>query len=230
MTREQIIRQLTTLISSKGKNNEKECGELLKDSNATSVLLPLGATMLLVDAELRTSSGDVDLLVCSEVPLAGGDSSRRLYVWELKAPQVSLFQVESHGRAAPTKELYSAENQLIHYHRHLAESGEDRRKFQILSPDDVLLGGIIIGTSRTFVKKSDVVADDKAQMLAAAARDIRDRALYRNAGIRLLTWDTVLDNLSKITASHKKFDKAEETSVSMKEGPEISVPNNEIGT
>jgi len=225
MTRDEIIHKLDALVKTEDVHNEVACGELLKDLNAASVLLPLGVQLLLVDSELRTSSGDVDLLVCTEETLAGGQCCRRIYVWELKAPQVSLFRAETNGRAAPTAELYSAENQLIHYYCHIAGSEEDRRKFGVLSADDVRLGGIIIGSSRSFVATSKDLTPDKVQRLAVAARDIRERTLYRYSGIRLLTWDGVLDNLRTITASHVKFEEVEATRIPLNEGPIVDNPD-----
>jgi hypothetical protein len=220
MTRQQLTRDLESLIAKTEERNEVECGKLLQNASAAAVLLPLGIKMLFVDAELRTSSGDVDLLVCAEETVAGGTTYRRLYVWELKAPQACLFSVETNGRACPTPDLYSAENQLLHYHAHVADSGADRRKFNILSASDILPGGIIIGTSRTFVKPNSIVSSDEAQRLAETARDIRERALYRHAGIRLLTWDGVVELLRAITASHQRFEQASTASVPLNEGPQ----------
>lgn len=222
MTRKNVIANLGALIKKRRGRNEIECGTVLGEANAASVLLAGGEQMLFVDAELRTSSGDVDLLICAEESVAGGQNCRCVYVWELKAPQLFLFRVETQGRAAPTEDLWKAENQLLHYHSYVAGSQQNRNNFRVLSPNHVRLGGIIIGTNRTFVKRSKEVSPKKARRLAETARDIRQQIFYRPVGIRLLTWDIVTDLLRG--ESHRKFEQSEPARIPLTEGPAIEEP------
>jgi hypothetical protein len=221
MRKDQIIAKLSRLIEKRKPHNEAECGKILAKPEVATVLLPLGSSMMLIDTELRTSSGDVDLIVCATESLPGGQTCRLLYIWELKAPQHSLFRVETKGRACPTKEFYSAENQLIHYHAHIAGSEEDRKKFKIMSVNDVRIGGIIIGTSRNLVTISKGVSKDKSITLAASARDIRDRTLYRSANLKVMTWDMVIERLQQITASHSRYKKPRRVSITLGAGPDV---------
>jgi hypothetical protein len=218
MKRDQVVEKLSILIEKRNVHNEIECGKILRNHEAASVLLPRGASMVLVDTELRTSSGDVDLIVCADESIAGEQTRRRLYVWELKAPQLPLFCVKTKGRACPTDDFYSAENQLIHYHASLAGSTEDRR---ILRADDVLIGGIIIGSSRTFVTEHRSVCKAKAIRLAAKALDIRERTLYRPINLRVLTWNMVIDSLKDVTASHMLRRPRKKVSIPLDVGPEF---------
>jgi hypothetical protein len=221
MTREQIIAELSKLIEVQGQYNEAECGELLKNPEASSVLIPFGASPYFIDAEIRTSAGDVDLIICANESLPGGQSRRLMYVWELKAPQHYLFYIETNGRASPTPEFYSAENQLIHYHAYLAGSEEDRRKSHILSKDDVLIGGIIIGSTQNFVDNRKLIPNDKANMLATSALEIRKRVLYKSECIGVKTWTMVLDSLREITASHTKFPESHDVGIPLDAGPAV---------
>lgn len=209
---------LTALVAETNQN-EVACGNLL--AQAASVLLPLGGTLIVVDAEMYTSVGNVDLLVAVDETVAGGTVVRRLDVWELKAPQVSAFRVETGGRASPTKELYSAENQLFHYHAQLAGSVEDRRKFGVLAESDVRLGGIIIGTQDSFVKHKPKVATDRGRRLAETARNIRDRLIYQKHAMRLLDWTTVLRWLDETSATHTTFAGASSVPVPLHTGPTV---------
>jgi len=227
MSKDQVVKELSILIEKRNHHNEIECGKLLANLEAASVLLPFGASMVLVDAELRTSAGDVDLIVCTNESIAGGQTRRRLYVWELKAPQLSLFRIETKGRASPTKEFYSAENQLLQYHAHLAGSEEDRKKYKITSADDVRIGGIIIGTSRTLVTNHQGIEKAKAIRLATSAFEIRERTLYRPSSLKLLTWNMVLSSLQAVTISHTMFKRPRKISIPLNAGPEV---DEETGT
>ena len=196
MTRAEIFTDLAEKVAATGVQNEGPCGQLLRMPEAASVLLPPSAGLVVVDTELRTASGDTDLLVVADESTPGGQVSRRLYVWELKAPQVPAFCVETLGRACPSKELYTAENQLLHYHAQLAGSEQDRKQFGVRAAGDVRLGGIIIGTKDSFVAATKLVDSTKARRLANATWDIRDQAFYLPSRMRLLDWDLVLSMLS----------------------------------
>lgn len=210
MNREAIAKSLSRLIANRSQN-EVACGKLLQYAEGASVLLPRTAQMVFVDAQLRTAPGNVDLLVCADEPIASGGTARRVFVWELKAPQRSLFRLKTHTRAEPTPELYSAENQLLHYYAFLKGSAADRKMFGVSSDDDVRLGGIVIGTTATFVKRKRGVAPDRAKRLAQSAMEHREQTFYRHPNITLMTWDTVLTNLNVITASHRQFIKGRRT-------------------
>jgi len=219
MNRNKVIKQLDRLIKDQKTHNEVECGKLLATPEAVTVLLPFCYPVTFVDAELRTSSGDVDLIICSDELQAGGQTRRLLYIWELKAPQLSLFCSETKGRASPTKEFYSAENQLIHYHAHVAGSEEDRKKFKIISANDVRIGGIVIGRSQNLVSSQKKVSEGKAKSLAGSARDIRERTLYSQTGLRIMTWDMIIERLRLITVSHRKFKEHRKITIPFNVGP-----------
>jgi hypothetical protein len=223
LTREQLIRDLSILVNHQDNQNENECGKILENPEIASVLLPLGVKQIIVDTQLRTSSGDADFLICIEESVASGDIVRRLFVWELKAPQVFLFRTETNGRAGPTKELYSAENQLLHYHKYISGSTEDRTKYKILHPDDVKFGGIIIGKKANFVEnKRSTLKEDHALRIAETARKIREKMFYEFLGIKLFTWDNIVERLESITLSHQKHEQTKIETISLEEGPSIS--------
>jgi hypothetical protein len=145
--------------------------------------------------EERSRVGDSDFSVSVEVD--NGAFGRRIaYVWEVKAPQCYLFTQDSAAnRMQPTKELYSAENQLLNYVAELAQSDNFKAKFGLDGVADVVKpGGIIIG-------RKDTILEDESNpsrvRLARAAYAIRDGFLWSGAGIRVLTWDWVCDQLAR---------------------------------
>jgi hypothetical protein len=101
----------------------------------------------------------------------------------------------------------------------LASSEEDRKKFKILSANDVRIGGIIIGTTRTWVVSKKSFPKDKANRLAATARDIRDHIFYGTIHLRLMTWNMVLTDLQAVTASHLRFQKSSKAGIPLGAGP-----------
>lgn len=226
MTREEIALRLSDLVQRDDGCYEKECGELLKDKEAASILLQGKQNLVFVDAELLTGSGTVDLLICCQEIQLSGETRRKLIIWELKAPQCCLFKVENTLRACPTQELYSAENQLLHYHAQVRGSQFDRNKFDIISPEDVELGGIIIGRTDKYVyfdhRKN--IPPDKAKCLATAAKEVRETNFYGKR-LQLWTWDTVIQSLKMFTANNQseivQISTSESIGLGLEEGTKI---------
>lgn len=145
--------------------------------------------------EERSRVGDSDFSI--SVKVDNGAFGRRIaYVWEVKAPQCYLFTQDSAAnRMQPTNDLYSAENQLLNYVAELAQSDNFKAKFGLDGVADVVKpGGIIIGRKNTILKDE---SDPSRIRLAEAAYAIRDSFLWSGAGIRVLTWDWVCEQLSR---------------------------------
>lgn len=197
------IRQLREQVERNDAHTERECAACLKDV-AWALLPTLDRTITYVSHEQQCSAGRVDITVIADILEVGGESHPGAYVWELKAPQVPLFHIETKNQACPSPDLSTAENQLLHYHNSVKNSGHLRERWGIVSPDDVRFGGIVIGKDSTMVKcqPNDLVL---AQKLAHQALKIRDAVFYRPSGIHVWTWSTVLTILESQTLSHRKF-------------------------
>jgi hypothetical protein len=130
-------------------HTEVECGKILA-AEFPEVLLPWDEAIVLVDTEYSTESGRTDIVVIADRTTIDG-KERRAYVWELKAPQVWLFEKETEGRAKPSNEPYSAETQLLHYQSSLAGSTEFCARWKICRKEHVCIGGIVIGTTATLI-------------------------------------------------------------------------------
>lgn len=169
-------------------HTERECAQIL--TNFASILLPRLQALTFVAAEQNTSAGRVDFVIVAEQFPAGMRPQRVAYVWELKAPQCFLFRIENPNRASPTPEFYSAENQLLHYHYATANDGNFRNRWEIVSPDRVRLGGIIIGRENNLVIPGRYDPGLEVN-LANQAKELRENFFYHN-DIKLLTWDSVL--------------------------------------
>jgi len=199
---EQIIAELRRQVELEGSYTERQCGEQLK--HIPWVLLsPFDGTITYVDCEQVCSAGRVDMLIIADVLQVDGMTHPEAFVWELKAPQLHLFQIETENRATPTNDFFKAEDQLLHYYDSVRKSGHLQRRWGIL-PDDVKMGGLIIGQNSTFVRCRDTDSL-LAHNLAKQALDIRESMLYRSHNIRIWTWDRVLSIAETPTFSFRRM-------------------------
>jgi hypothetical protein len=147
---------------------------------------------IVCDVEYRAHSGTSDYIVAGQGHESGSDC-RRVYLWELKAPQCPIFvrDPSSANRLFPSKELLQAENQLLNYYDELRESADFRSEFGITHPSNVCLGGIIIGNHETKVR----LKAEPAQKASLFEKAYRCRRLFYKSDIRLMLWNTILDHL-----------------------------------
>lgn len=191
----QNINELRTQIERDGAQTERQCAKLLKKI-AWVLLSPLRGSPKYVTCDQFSSVGQVDMFVVAETWGAGPNPYLQAYVWELKAPQLELFEVETQNRARPTEYLCSAENQLLHYYHTIKHDLQFLTRMEIQSINHVHLGGIIMGRNRNYVKCYDPQEQDNAMPLAKQAHEIREIYFYQGR-IKLWTWDWVLE-LAKI--------------------------------
>jgi hypothetical protein len=203
---------LKELIETTEKNTENDCGKLLAD-HFCSILLPLEGTIVFTDKEYITESGRTDIIVIGLRIELDGTEERVAYVWELKAPQVWVFEKETNSRVRPSDELYSAENQLLQYHSDLAGSETFRTRWNIPRRENIKIGGIIIGRQARFVR---CVGDEfpRLSAIARTALSAREQAFYKGCGLRLWTWDTILQTAPRLQQSHLQISVSEQIGVS----------------
>lgn len=201
---QQSIDELCNWVRQNEKHSEKECGRWLCDF--AWLLLKAheklgGMDSYFVDREQRTSTGIIDLLIVADVIQTDETKKREAFVWELKAPQLPLFEIDTHDRACPTIHLFKAENQLLHYYHTVANDGALKVRYNIISQVNVKLGGIIIGRKDNIVKPG-TENPELAHILATQALDIRNEVFYQSAGLCILTWDRIINLASNITLTH----------------------------
>lgn len=190
--RERLYKHLKNLIDD-NNNKEHECREFLphvRDLLFRETLIEYGRS----DEEYRGHTGDSDYIVSGKVRDECGVKCVRVYVWELKAPQCHIFQQDIENRVKPTKELIDAENKLLNFYDELRGSNLFLDEFKITHPDNICLGGIIIGCESRLIKGD--YDDAKKKELFTRAKRIRDKYLYHD--IRLMTWDNILAQLRPI--------------------------------
>ncbi len=208
------VDELRSQIERQGANTERECGNCLK--HIAGVLLPtFGVTITYVDQEQRVSTGSVDLIVIADAVRHANIVRREAFIWELKAPQLPLFRIETQDRACPTYELFKAENQLLHYHDVVTKSGHLRERWGITSPDHVKFGGIIMGRNDRMVE-SQAKKGSTALQLASQALEIREKVFYQPHNIELWTWDKVLDIAESQITSHQRIKGDPEVAIDLK--------------
>jgi len=186
--------ELKALISDQN-NKEKECRHYLY--YVRDLLVDVTSATFLDEAEeYRGHSGDSDYLIVCRAVEESGIESNKAYLWEVKAPQVYLFESDTKNRVKPTKEFISAENQLLHYFEESKGSTQFREEFNIIHPDDVKLGGLIIGSKKTWVKGGDY-DEPTLNRLYKRALNLRTRYLYGHSGLKVMIWDHILRYFEK---------------------------------
>jgi len=183
--------ELRNLIDD-GSNREQECREYLEHTRFFLFKELQVLDIVHWDAEYRLNSGDSDYVISGRVQEEGGVQCVRAYVWELKAPQCSVFRKETNNRLIPSDDLVKAENQLLHYYLEARGDNDFRSTFGVTDEDNVRMGGIIISSENR--KVSGVVEERRKEILYGKAMKAR-KILYAGTGIRLLLWDDILAQL-----------------------------------
>lgn len=195
------LEELKKLVDITDVHNEKECGDCLK--KFPEILLPNNLTIYYYDSEITCSSGRVDLQIIADEIDVSGEEIRKIYLWELKAPQLYLFEIENNSRAKPTKQYYEAENQLLHYYNSVTKDNSLLERYRIPFRENVKFGGIVIGKEETFCRPYP----EKPELMSTLASDalrLRKSTFYKD-GIDVLTWDTVIKIAETTTMTHKKI-------------------------
>lgn len=187
------IKNLKKHISEK-RSREKQCANILEDF-AYVLTSHLPSNPVYIESELTTSAGRLDLIIIVNSPRISGTTRKKVYVWELKAPQLNIYDINTKSRAQPSSSYWEAENQLLHYHYELKSNTNWLTQHSIQTPDDIHLGGIIIGSNtKVFKKKTKtLVSDNKAILMCDTTHRVRES--YLSKDFALLTWDDVLNRL-----------------------------------
>ena len=167
---------------------EVECQEYLQHAHA--LLAPPLSKVVQIVREQVSMAGRSDYFFVCEVNEM--EIRRRLVLWEVKAPQLAPFEIATRNRLMPTRALVEAENQLLYYFDEYRSNGQFLDRYQIRHPNDVRLGGIVIGRNDNLVKQTagNTRNADELRQLATSALRIRDEHFYHDR-IRVLTWDRV---------------------------------------
>lgn len=217
-----IIKKLESLILEEEKNTEVESGKILASYKGSSILLPLDQGITYSKTEFINRNGRSDIILIGEELTTSGETKNVAYIWELKAPQLHVFETDNKNRAKPTGELYSAQNQLIHYHSFIRQSGADLKLFKLNDPDDMRIGGIIIGRFNTFVKDNHFLGSTDSKKFAQETQEVWEKYFYKPNHMKLFTWDNVLTNLKSFQASHENKEGDSSVIYNSSEGPAVS--------
>lgn len=190
MTAEELA-ALTALVQEEGRNTEGECVAYLR--HAASLLFErTAAGELRVENEYRQAFGDCDCIVYGNALTPTKRQENFAVVWEVKAPQSPIMVRDANrNRYTPSADLIKAENQLIHYHHEARINGELKRRLQVASDDNILLGGIIIGRDTSWVRGDDPNEIERAKL----SFEVRRKYFYQPHSIVMHTWDSILEYL-----------------------------------
>jgi hypothetical protein len=176
------------LIDEPRRRTERECQNYL--SYASGLLLPGTPLDTTVITEERNYFGTADFVIAATIRDDTSRVVRAAYIWELKAPQCYLFERDNKNRCRATKDFLSAENQLLHYAHQAISDQNFRSRMQVMDHTNIRIGGIIIGTRERFMRGPTGSMDVQK---ADTALNIREHYLYKSHGLRVLTWDRVLE-------------------------------------
>jgi hypothetical protein len=186
----ELYEQLERLIND-AHDKEEDCREYLQHVARFLFNERKVVSIRHFDKEIRLMTGDMDFAV-SGIVSEGGVECLRAYLWELKAPQCAIFTRDIEGRLIPTKSLFEAENQLLHYFFEAQGNDDFRQGFGGIAPNNVRIGGIIISCEKRKVATN--VKKEKKRELYEKAYRTREQ-LYLGSKMRLVLWDEVLEQL-----------------------------------
>lgn len=223
-----IFKELKKLMN-ESTFNELKCRDCLK--NVPDILVDLKIfDNISFETETPSYCGNSDLLIKVDGKDDHEQPEKIAYLWEIKSPQLPIFQTETKHRIRPTNHLYEAENQLINYYSNIIndETFRDRLK---TSRYNVKFGGIIIGRRDKLVSNKHNMQDVKGNYNIYKA--IRSEYFYKHNNIKLYNWDDILDQLSR-EIHEKKYIKSNISfnekslidNLDISEHIEVSISNN----
>jgi hypothetical protein len=185
--------ELRTLINS-SRRTEHECRRYLQ--YAKYLLMPEPPIQFCyVETERTGNLGRSDYIISGEV-LEGGVRCVRACIWELKAPQCYIFERDPNhtNRLKPTQEFHDAENKLLHFYAEHKFSGLFHQQYNLSAPapNNVLLGGIIIGSTQTKVR--GITNPGERDRLFSVTRTALSY-MYEPAGIKIRTWNEIQEHI-----------------------------------
>jgi hypothetical protein len=192
-----VCERLRTLIDSTDTQNELECRKYLSYAEEFLFKKDTLERRLYSERDLPTNMGKSDYVISGTIgntPYLNPDCVKA-YVWEFKAPQCFVFKKDTENRLCPTKELFDAENQLLNYYHALKFDLNLVHRFQAGHPDNVFIGGIIIGSRERLVQGD--LEEEKKKALLKDAYIIRNAYFYKQTDLSLMTWSDVLNYLNK---------------------------------
>jgi hypothetical protein len=98
MNQDDILTQLKKEIERTDAQTERECGKLLENI-AWVLLTTADGNTTYVETEQICSTGRVDIVVLADSMQPGGNFRREAHIWELKAPQLPLFDFRTKSQA-----------------------------------------------------------------------------------------------------------------------------------
>ena len=177
------------------------------ENNCRDALIPFAEKLIgnknLIFSRVEWSNdrGRVDLILIVEPIETKFDAKyvsndKIAIVFEMKAPNKSLFKFHNSKRFIPSNDLSLAESQLFDYTNRLML--DLNYLTQTFGATEVRPGGIIIGRRSTMFQISKIemkkITDlHKFEILKKMTINSRKRFLYDKASINIYTWDHIID-------------------------------------
>jgi hypothetical protein len=183
--------KLEKLVLEQDKHTERECEPYL--AYAAGFLVQGTPAAIKAVRQDKNYFGASDVILVASVLNEMMQLMDYASIWELKAPQCYLMEFDDNqNRCRPTIDLIKAENQLLHFGHESQNNDAQRARLDIMDRDRIKLGGIVIGTKDRILRGARNNGDIER---AVNSLNIRAKYFYQPHGIKVVTWDRILEYL-----------------------------------
>lgn len=185
---------LERLVLEQDKHTETECEPYLV--HAAGYLIQATRSSIRAVRQDRNYFGTGDVILIASILNETMQVVDYASIWELKAPQCYLMEFDdSRNRCRPTVDLIKAETQLLHYGHESQNNDAQRSRLKIMDRDRIVLGGIVIGTKDRILRGAQSNGDIERAMNSL---NIRTKYFYQPSGIKIVTWDRIVEYLRPV--------------------------------
>ncbi len=153
--------------------------------------------------EVRAHYGDLDYAISCKKNNAESICDEA-YLWELKAPQCPIFQIDrgNKNRLKPSLDLIDAENQLLQKYWEFKEATYFRNDFKLKENPVVYIGGIIISSKEKLIQDGFPNGYEGHYNHAFLSR----KHMYQSIHLDIFTWDDILSRLNPENVKYKQIE------------------------
>jgi len=194
-----IYETLRRLIYEK-RRNEVSCGHYLQYIPEFMVKKENMIGPPIKDStQVQGFRGKSDFVVSATIS-EGGSLIKKIFVWELKAPQSNIFNIDKGNKLKPSKFLIDAENKLLNYVDEFRKSEPLREHFselgEVIASRNVFPGGLIMSRDDNKLLKGKITINNRDEDYLVA-KGIRGEFFWTRCDIRLYTWNDILNEINK---------------------------------
>jgi hypothetical protein len=190
---------------------EVECGKYLKFVVGCMIKHQQGQHYERIrdSTEVIMPRGRGDFVISAKIIQSGGQSSN-IFLWELKASNCHVFEFDNNARLKPSEFLFDAEHKLLNDYQSMRADDDLRAMFSppaglAITPNNVRMGGIIIGRNNNKIKDSEGIDPDEINRQYYNA--IETRNIFYQNHITIYTWDDIIDEFRRVNIDGRDIER-----------------------